>query len=288
MTLVVNIDGKLCEPGEAAVPVQDRGFLYGDSVYEVVRTYAGKPFALKDHLDRFERSAAKLDIELPQRTWLEEQIHATIRAAGNPESYCRIIVTRGGGPITLDPTRATNPLTVILVKEYEDFPDWMYTEGIKVHIPVIRRNPPSALDPAIKSGNYLNSILALLEARRAGFDDALMLDVLGRITEATSANVFMYHQRKLYTPSLQTGILEGVTRRLVIKLASTHGFEVEECDIFPEQLWTAHEVMLTSTLKEVMPVVQVGDAQVSIGKPGPVAKKLREVIQSYAREEVRK
>lgn len=286
MTLIVNIDGKFCKSGEATVPVLDRGFLYGDSVYEVVRTYGGKPFGLEEHLDRFERSAAKLGIRLPGRTWIREQVHATIRAAGNDESYCRIIVTRGGGPITLDPTRATDPLTVILVKEYEHFPDWMYTQGIKVYIPVIRRNPPSSLDPAIKSGNYLNSILALGEARRAGFDDALMLDVLGRVTEATSANVFMYQQRKLYTPSLQTGILEGVTRRLVIDLASTHGFEVEECDIFPEQLWSAHEVMLTSTLKEVMPVVQVGDAQVSVGKPGPVAKKLREVIQDHARKQV--
>jgi len=286
MTLLVNIDGRLCEPGEALVPVLDRGFLYGDSVYEVVRTYDGKPFALKEHLDRFQRSAARLGIELPERAWLQEQIHATIEAAGNAESYCRIIVTRGGGPITLDPTKAVGMLTVILVKEYERFPDWMYDQGIKVHIPAIRRTPPSAVDPAIKSGNYLNSILALGEARRAGFDDALMLDVLGRVTEATSANVFMYHQRKLYTPSLQIGILEGVTRRLVIDLASRHGFEVEECDIFPEQLWTAHEVMLTSTLKEVMPVVQVGDAKVSVGKPGPVARKLREVVQAHAREQV--
>ncbi len=286
MALLVNIDGKIREAGEAAVPVLDRGFLYGDSVYEVVRTYSGKPFALKEHLDRLERSAAKLDIRLPERGWIEEQVHTTLQAAGNRESYCRIIVTRGGGPITLDPTRATNPLTVVLVKEYEEFPDWMYTEGVRVHIPVIRRNPPSALDPAIKSGNYLNSILAFLEARRSGFDDALMLDVLGRVTEATSANVFMYHQRKLYTPSLQTGILEGVTRRLVIELASTHGFEVQEGDIFPEKLWTAHEVMLTSTLREVMPVVQIGDAPVSFGKPGPVARKLRELFQVYAREKV--
>jgi branched-chain amino acid aminotransferase len=286
MALVVNIDGELRGPAEALVPVLDRGFLYGDSVYEVVRTYDGKPFALKEHLDRFQRSAARLGIELPERAWLEEQIHLTIEAAGNDESYCRIIVTRGGGPITLDPTKATGTLAVILVKEYEHFPDWMYEQGIKVHIPMIRRTPPSAVDPAIKSGNYLNSILALGEARRAGFDDALMLDVLGRVTEATSANVFMYHQRKLYTPSLQIGILEGVTRRLVIDLAAKHGFEVEECDIFPEQLWTAHEVMLTSTLKEVMPVVQVGDAKVSVGKPGAVAKRLREVIQAYAHEQV--
>jgi branched-chain amino acid aminotransferase len=286
VTLLINIDGKLRKPGEAVVPVLDRGFLYGDSVYEVIRTYGGKPFALKEHLDRFERSAARLDIRLPERRWIEEQVHATIAAAGNPESYCRIIVTRGGGPITLDPTRAVGMLTVILVQEYEPFPEWMYAKGIQVYIPQIRRNLPSALDPAIKSGNYLNSILALLEARRAGFDDALMLDVLGRVTEATSANVFMVHQRKLCTPSLKTGILEGVTRRLVIDLASTHGFEVEECDIFPERLRTAHEVMLTSTLKEVMPVVQVGDARVNAGKPGPVARKLREVIQSYAREQV--
>ncbi|MBW1811554.1 MAG: aminotransferase class IV [Deltaproteobacteria bacterium] len=282
MSLLVNINGKYCKGDQARVSVFDRGFLYGDSVYEVVRTYGGIPFAVSEHLDRFVRSAARLEIQLPERSWLEEQIDETIKAAGNPESYCRIIVTRGSGPITLDPTVARNPMTVLIVKELEPFADWMYTQGIKVAIPTIRRNHPAALDPAIKSGNYLNSVLALGEAKRAGFDDALLLGTQGRITEATSANVFLCRQGTLYTPTLQTGILQGVTRGLIIQIAKQLGIECKECDLYLEDLEKTDEVMLTGTLKEVMPVVQVGQQTIGDGSPGPLTHKLKQSLRTLA------
>jgi branched-chain amino acid aminotransferase len=282
MSLLVNINGKHFSEDQARVSVFDRGFLYGDSVYEVVRTYAGIPFAVGEHLDRFERSAARLEIELPKRRWIEEQISRTIKAAGNSESYCRIIVTRGSGPITLDPTQATNPMTVILVKELEPFADWMYTQGIKVAVPSIRRNHPTTVDPAIKSGNYLNSVLALGEAKQAGFDDALLLGMQGRITEATSANVFLYLHGILRTPTLQTGILQGVTRGLIIQIAKQLGIECKECDLYLEDLNEADEVMLTGTLKEVMPVVQVGKQTISDGHPGPIAASLKQNLRTLA------
>jgi branched-chain amino acid aminotransferase len=284
MNLTINIDGKLVSPEEARVPVIDRGFLYGDSVYEVIRTYDGAPFALSEHLDRLWRSAGGLALELPARDWLEGEIDRTIDAGEAAESYCRIIVTRGSGPITLDPTTATKPLTVILVKPLEPFPEWMYRKGIKVAIPSIRRNHPSALDPAIKSGNYLNSVLAMGEAKRSGFDDALMLGMQGRITESTSANVFACRNGKLCTPTLASGILEGVTRGQILTIAAGLGIDCEECDLYPDDLKTVDEFMLTGTLKEVMPVVQVGDTIIGDGKPGPVAARLRESLHRHARE----
>ncbi len=286
MSWKINIDGELCQAEHAKISVLDRGFLYGDSVYEVVRTYGSRIFALDEHLARLTKSASRLELDLPKTSWLREQIEKTIAATENEECYCRIVVTRGTGPITLDPSTADKPCTVIIAKDLELFPDWQYTQGIKVTIPMIRRNSRFALDPAIKSGNYLNSILALGEAMRAGFDDALMICAAGRVTEATTSNVFTYHSDTLRTPALETGILEGVTRGFVLDLATKLGIRWEECELYPEDLISSDEVMLTSTLKEVMPVVQIGSDTINTGKPGPIAKKLREAFQIFARERV--
>jgi len=284
MGFLVCIDGKTMRGTMATVPVLDRGFLYGDSVYEVIRTYGGRPFAVSEHLDRLQRSARRLHIDLPERAWLEDQVDRTIAESKNPESYCRIIVTRGSGPITLDPTRAEKPMTVILVKELESFDRWMYEEGISLYVPDIRRNPPSALDPAIKSGNYLNSVLALGEARRAGYDDALLLGTDGVVTESTSANVFAYYKKEntFCTPALAAGILEGVTRGLLLKLAKQAGIDCRECDLSLEELLVADEVMLSGTLKEVMPVAEIGGERIGDGNPGPVAKKLLGMLRTHA------
>lgn len=282
MTMLVNIDGELVEPALAKVSVLDRGFLYGDSVYEVCRTYAGRPFCLDEHLRRLEHSARRLGIELPESGWLRQQINRTIEAGGNPESYCRVVVTRGSGPINLDPATAGKTLTVIIVKELESPPPRVFTEGIRICIPTIRRNPPVSLDPAIKSGNYLNSILALAEARRAGFDDALMLDIQGRLAEASTANVFVYLEGRLCTPTLETGILEGITRSLILRLAPADGIAVAECDLYPNDLERATEVMLTGTVREVAPVVQVDRRRIGSGRPGPVAGRLLELLRRHA------
>jgi len=284
----ININGELHDANTALIPVLDRGFLYGDSIYEVIRTYEGRPFALEEHLARFERSAKSMDIPLPDRAWLVGEIARTLQAGGCAESYCRIIVTRGNGPISLDPSAATDPLTVIVVQEFTPFPEAMFEQGVRAAIPSVRRNLRSAVDPAIKSGNYLNSILALGEARRAGFDDALMLDVEGRVTEATTSNVFTLRaDGVLCTPRLETGILEGVTRGLVLQLAEQQGLPCEECDLYPDDLVGASEVMLTSTLREAMAVVAVGDSVVGRGRPGPMAARLRRMLHDYALESVR-
>ncbi len=279
MSTRISIDGELFEPDRARIPVFDRGFLYGDSVYEVIRTYQGKPFALDRHLERLERSASKLQIELPERAWLVREIERTMAAAGNAESYIRLIVTRGSGPISLDPTLAVGPLSVILVKQYEPFPRRMYEQGIRVSIPQVRRMPRSADDPAAKTGNYLNSVLALGEARGAGFDDALLLDVHGRVAEASSANVFVVRGGELHTPTLETGLLEGITRGFILQIARDHDIPCSECEILPEDLKTADEVLLTSTLREVMPVVGIDKHTIGSGRPGPMARRLLDLFR---------
>ncbi len=284
MSFVVNLNGTISPVEQVTISVLDRGFLYGDSVYEVIRTYGGRPFCLDQHLARLNRSAERLGISLPDQDHLVAEIERTIETAANEESYCRIIVTRGSGPLTLDPTTAEDPVLVILVKAYTPFEDWMYQKGIRVYVPSVRRTSPQALDPAIKSGNYLNSVLALGEARKAGFDDALLLDRQGLVTEATSANVFIYRKNRLITPQLETGLLAGVTRGLVIGLARQNGMILEERDLRLDEMLEAEEVMLTSTLREVMPVVQIGDHQIARGTPGPIAPRLRSWVRDYAQQ----
>jgi branched-chain amino acid aminotransferase len=284
MAFVANINGEIGPAQNASVSILDRGFLYGDSVYEVIRTYRGKLFSLTEHLERLDRSARRLAIDLPSRETLISEANRTIAAAANEESYCRIIVTRGCGPITLDPTTATRPAVIIIVKKFEPYPDWMYEKGIKLHVSSVRRTSPQALDPAIKSGNYLNSVLALGEARQAGFDDALLLDSFGLVTEATSANIFVFKEGCLATPLLETGLLAGVTRSIILKLASRNGIACTERKLTLDDLLGADEIMLTSTLREVMPVVQIGKNSIGGKKPGPVAANLRQLLQSHALE----
>ncbi len=282
MEMVINIDGVVSAPQDATISVLDRGFLYGDSVYEVVRTYDGVIFAFEQHMARMDQSAAGLGIELPDRDWICQQVDRTIDAVKSGDCYCRIIVTRGSGPLTLDPTTAKGVRTVIIAKAYEPFPEWTYSRGISVTIPSIRRTAPDSLDPAIKSGNYLNSVLALGEAKKGGFFDALMLDHKGLVTEATSSNVFVARDGKLYTPALEYGLLAGVTRSLLLEVARENGFECSECQLTVEDLLSADEVMLTSTLREVQPVTRVDDNAISDGTPGPTAARLRILFHEYA------
>jgi len=286
--VTVNIDGMMGSPEEIRVSALDRGFLYGDSVYEVVRTYEGVPFALEEHFARLSRSAERLAIPLPLRSTLLREMRRTLAFAGCKDAYCRLIVTRGSGPISLDPTTASKPLTVILVKPYQPFPEWMFERGIRVAIPQIRRTSPRSLDPAIKSGNYLNSVLAVGEARAAFLDDALMLDGEGNIAEATSSNVFILRDDEVSTPALEGGLLAGVTRGLLIDLLAQHGFVCSERAISVEEVLDADEVMLTSTLREVMPVVEVAGNRIAEGVPGPLARKLKSLFHEYALERTRR
>jgi len=281
MPVAINIDGEIGGPEESFVSVLDRGFLYGDSVYEVVRTYDRSIFAFEEHMDRLEQSASRLGIALPERDWLCLQVDATIRATDSTDCYCRMIVTRGPGPLTLDPTTARTPTTVIIAKPYEPFPDWTYEEGVKVLVPSIRRTSRASLDPAIKSGNYLNSVLALGEAKAGGYFDALMLDDKGFVTEATTSNVFIARRGTLFTPALEYGLLAGVTRGLLFEVCREAGIACEQKEISLNELLSADEVMLTSTLREVQPVVRVNGNPIADGRPGPVSARLRALFREH-------
>ena len=277
-------------PERALVPVLDRGFLYGDSVYEVVRTYGGRPFEIDRHLARMEATARRLDLTLPERESLVRELQRTLEAAGNAESYARIVVTRGIGEFGLSPflARGENRL-VIIVRPLQPPSEDQYERGLRMAIARTRRNPPQALDPALKTGNYLNNILAVREAHEAGADDAILLDLQGRVTEGSTSNVFFVQRGILVTPPLSLGMLEGVTRAIFIGIAREEGLLLREEPHGPEALAAADEVFMTSTLREAMPVTSLvflespGEQvrQVAGGKPGPVARRLRAAFRSY-------
>lgn len=279
MTARVSIDGEIRDLDEARVPVTDRGFLYGDSVYEVVRTYGGRPYLLGEHLERLRRSADQLCLALPGGLEpIVRDVEATLRAAGNAESYVRIIVTRGSGPIALDPGTAQGPRRVVIVTPLQPYPEALYREGALVCLVPTGRGDSGLLAGA-KSGNYLLNVLALGEAKRHGAHEAILLDHRGRVTEGATSNIFLVQRGGLHTPPLSAGILEGITRRQVFALAREAGREVTQREMQPADLRGADEIFLTSSLREVLPVAQVREAQgalytVGQGLPGPLTRLL--------------
>jgi branched-chain amino acid aminotransferase len=281
VSIKVSIDGDILELKEAGIPVTDRGFLYGDSIYEVVRTYGGRPFLLDEHLVRLARSANQLFIELPGGLEpIAADVEATLRAAGNPESYVRIIVTRGSGPIALDPMTAEGPRRVVIVTPLVPYPQKLYDEGAFVCLVATGRGDSGLLVGA-KSGNYLLNVLALGEARRHGAHEAILLDHRGRVTEGATSNVFMVKDGALHTPPLSAGILEGITRRQLFGLAREAGLGVIEREMEPGDLRGGEELFLTSSIREVLPITEAMDAQgerfvVGSGLPGPVTLLLRQ------------
>ena len=292
MPALCNVEGRLVPPEQAVVPVLDRGFLYGDSVYEVVRTYGGRPFELDRHLMRMERTAQRIGLQLPSRDALVRELSRTLDAAGNPESYARIMVTRGEGQFGLGAHLADGHRLIILVRPLTPPPEEVYARGLTMAIARIRRNPPQALDPALKTGNYLNNILALREAHEAGAYDAILLDLRGQVTEAITSNVFFVQRGVLVTPPLSLGMLEGVTRAVAIEAARREGILVREEPHGAEALAAADEVFVTSTLREVMPVTQLifleshGEQKRAVGegKPGPVAQRMRAAFRAWVQE----
>ena len=290
MATLFNVEGRLVPPEQAFVPVLDRGFLYGDSVYDVVRTYGGRVFELGKHLDRMERTASRIGIALPPRPKLESELQRTMQAAGNAESYARFIVTRGEGRFGLSPHLAQGESRlIIMVKPLEAPAAEQYDRGLRMAVARTRRNPPQALDPALKTGNYLNGILALREAHAAGAEDALMLDIKGQVTEASTSNVFFVKDGVVVTPPLSLGMLEGVTRGLLLDIARAEGVIVREEPHGPEALVGADEVFVTSSVREVMAVTSLDLLEsgtpdhrvVANGKPGPITRRLHAAYRRY-------
>jgi branched-chain amino acid aminotransferase len=284
MSIRVHIGGKVCLPEEAKISVFDRGFLYGDSVYETIGTAHGRLFAARGHLDRLERSAMRIGLRVPPRASIERAIAETIEAAGNPESRVRVILTRGAGKLDLDPASVDDTQMVVIVFPLGAPTPEMYEKGVAVAIVSITRNSPSAIDPAVKSGNYLNNILALGEARRRlGAYEAILCGADGSVAEGSTSNVFTVVGGEVRTPPLEVGILDGITRAKVFELCREGGLRVVEMRIFPDELRAAEEVFITSATRGVLPVTRVDDRPVGDGRPGPTTKKLMVLYEAMAR-----
>lgn len=278
MTRLASIDGTIHQPEDAKVSVYDRGFLYGDSVFETVRTYAGEPFALDEHMARLARSAERVGIPMPiPPAAFAMEIRKAVRAAKNPESYARAMLTRGAGPLGLDPSNAVAPLRVIYVEPLDPPPVSAYRDGVSV-VTVRTVRAGDAAEGA-KVGNYLASLLALKRAKAAGAHEALILDAAGRVVEGTTSNVFLVRGGALVTPPEEAGILLGITRAHVVELAREARLDVRMEPVTAADLASAEEVFLTSSIREIVPVVCVDDAEVGSGKPGRVTRALHEALR---------
>jgi branched-chain amino acid aminotransferase len=272
MSPKANIDGEILDLSEARIPITDRGFLFGDSVFETLRAYGGSCFRLTDHLDRLTRSAAAILLDVPlARHDLKRRIEATIEAAGERSAAVRLIVTRGGGPIEPDPSHATHPRVVVLVRPRPRHPERSYAEGVAA---IVVRRVVSTSGPHAKTGNYLASVLAMKEARDAGGFEGILLNSEGAVTEASSSNVVIVRDGIVRTPPVADGLLPGITRAVVLELCASRGIAAEEVTLSPEDLRRADELLLTSTLKEIMPASRLDGMPVGDGRVGPIAKLL--------------
>jgi branched-chain amino acid aminotransferase group I len=274
--------GEPVDPEHAQISVLDRGFLYGDSVYETMRTAGGQPVERSRHLARLHRSAAGIGLEIPWRDdALAEAADATHRATGNDESYVRIIVTRGVGPLMLDPRASVDPTLVIIVQPLVLPTADAYRDGLAAVIVGTTKTQHGLIDPAIKSGNYLGSILALRQAIAEGGDDAILCNAAGEIAEGATSNVFFVRAGELATPDLQAGLLAGITREVVCELAAELGMPVLARRVQPDELRGADEVFMTSSVRGIMAVTRLDGRSIGNGTAGPVTSRLMQRYDRY-------
>jgi branched-chain amino acid aminotransferase len=266
---IIDIDGALFPPDQARISVFDRGFLYGDSAFEAMRTYAKRSFRERDHLERLQRSCDRLRITLPiSLDELSRRVARAIENSALPECYIRIVVTRGSGPMGLDLTLASAPSVVVYALPL-NLPDArMYREGIAVHLVHTVRSTDGGPAAGAKTSNYLASMLALDDAKRRGASEAIIVDAQGHVVEGTTSNIFLVRDGALYTPPVEAGILEGITRRTVFELAASRGMPCREVELRAADLHAATEVFITSSIREIVPVVRVDDVVIGDGAPG--------------------
>ncbi len=283
--IIINMNGEIFTNQDAKISVLDRGFLYGDSVYEVIRTYNGIPFLLDDHLKRLWHSASKIGLHIdltPEQ--ITQEINKTLAELEDENAYIRVVITRGEGPITLDPTTSEKNNVVVIVKPLPENPKQWYEKGVSVIIANVLRVDRLAVDPNIKSGNYLNNIMAVREAKNQGAFDAIMLNNEGYVTEGSTHNIWMIKNNTVFTPPLKAGILEGITRKAVLLLASQNKIAVEQRNITPDELINADEAFLTATTKEIVPITEIDNSYVKDGRPGHLTRKLMVIYKNYIKQ----
>lgn len=280
--MLVYLDGHFVPQEQALISVFDHGFLYGDGIYETMRAYGGKIFLLRQHLARLKRSARAISLKLPlSLDNISAALQRSLVVNELQDAYVRLHISRGPGEIGLDPALCSAPTMVIVSKPFHDYPPPYYEQGVSVAIVKTRRNHPLALAPAIKGTNFLNNILAKIEAIKAGAYEGIMLNWEGYVAEGTISNIFMVKRGVLYTPHVGTGILEGVTRDLVLRLARRMKIPIRESRILPKHIRAADECFITNTTIEVMPVTRINKRLVGNGRPGLLTNVLQ---QAYKKE----
>ncbi|MFL5341553.1 MAG: branched-chain-amino-acid transaminase [Gemmataceae bacterium] len=280
----IYLNGKIVDRSEAKVSVYDHGFLYGDGVFEGIRVYSGKVFRHREHIDRLYDSGRAIALEIPMpREQMIAAVEQTVKAYGKPDGYIRLVVSRGPGNLGLDP-RKCEPQIIIIVDDIALYPPELYTTGLEIITASTIRNHPNAVNPRVKSLNYLNNILAKIEGIRAGCLEALMLNTKGEVAECTGDNIFVVKRGELKTPPTDAGILEGITRDAVLQLARAAGIPAAETALTRHDVYVADEVFLTGTAAEVIPVVKIDGRIIGTGKPGPLTRQLRERFQKLVRE----
>ena len=278
------LDGKLVDPADAKVSVFDHGLLYGDGVFEGIRAYGGRIFRLEAHIRRLFDSARGIRLTVPLAPdALADAIHQTLQVNGLKDAYIRVVVTRGIGTLGLDPNKCPQPGLFIITDKIDLYPKELYENGLEVITAATMRNHPNALNPRLKSLNYLNNILAKIEAIDAGTLEAVMLNHLGYVAECTGDNLFIVRARRLMTPPVAAGILEGITRDEILDIARGLQIDVREENLTPQDLYTADECFLTGTAAKVIPVVRIDKRSVGDGRPGPITKRLAEEFHRRTR-----
>jgi len=282
----IYIDGHLHPREDARISVFDHGLLYGDGVFEGIRVYARRVFRLEEHLVRLEASAQAIALRLPlERAELAEAVRETVRANRQEDGYVRLVVTRGDGPLGLDPCSCLRPRLIIIVGEVAVYPAAHYQAGVRVVTAATRQVPAASVDPRVKSLNYLKNVLARLEAHAAGADEALLLNAEGFVAECTADNVFAVAGGRLRTPPPTEGALDGITRAVVRELAEEAGLGWEECRLGRYDLFVADECFLTGTGAEIVPVAALDGRTIGTGTPGPVTRRLATGLRALAERE---
>jgi len=280
----VYVNGTIAPADQAVVPVYDHGFVYGEGVYETLRTYNRVPFLYEQHCRRLRASARYLALDVPfedddLRRWIED----TMAAAGDlREAYIRVLLTRGVGDLSYDLMSTPTPSLVIIVKPFDEPPARVFEEGITISLVSILRNHPGSVNPIIKSNNLLNNALAMQEAHRRGGEEALMCNYRGELSECAQSNFFMVRDGVALTPTSEAGLLEGITREFIFEVGDDAGVKVEKATLFPRDLDTADEAFITGSTRELSPVVRIDDRQIGNGQPGPLTMRLLDAFRRRA------
>ena len=280
--MYVYLNNRVVPESDARVSVFDHGFLYGDGIYETMRAYDGVVFMLDEHIRRLHRSASLIGLRIPKNVaGIKAAIHKTLEANSLKNAYIRLTVSRGSGPVGLDPELCKKPTFVIIANKFKEYPKTYYKNGIKLIISGTKRNLKEAVNPQIKSLNFLNNILAKAEAKERGAHEALMLNSMGYLTEGTISNIFLSPDQILCTPSTNCGILDGITRKIILELAVKNRIKIKEGRFRKEALYNASEAFITNTTMEVMPVCRVDKNKYKVGTITKLLRREYKKVRAY-------